>query len=102
MTDRLPPLPSYGGRARQADKGVRMVADAVADKLGWIFREQSHADLGIDAHVEIIKDGRGTGRLIALQIKSGPSWFRQKTDTGWVYHGGLSETLHAKLSRISI
>jgi hypothetical protein len=27
------------------------------------------------------------GRLIALQIKAGRSWFREPTDGGWLYRG---------------
>ncbi|AWB89446.1 DUF4365 domain-containing protein [Homoserinimonas hongtaonis] len=38
--------------------------------LGWIFRSQKELDYGIDAHVEVVDDGRPSGRLIAIQIKS--------------------------------
>jgi len=64
-----------------------MVEATVADKLGWIFREQFRADLGIDAQVEIVQDGKGTGRLLALQIKCGLSWFREDVADGWLYRG---------------
>ncbi|WP_328410797.1 DUF4365 domain-containing protein [Nocardia sp. NBC_00403] len=57
-------------------------------KLGWIFRIQSESDFGVDAHVEIVADGRATGRLIALQIKSGPAYFREQArGGGWVVRG---------------
>lgn len=48
------------------------------EKIRWIFREQPIEDYGIDAHVEIVENGNATGELIALQIKSGPSWFKEK------------------------
>lgn len=55
---------------------------------GWEFREQPVKDFGIDAHVEPF-DGpnRPSGRLIALQLKSGLSYFREKTAAGWAYRG---------------
>jgi len=42
---------------------------------GWLFREQFTHDYGIDAQVEIVRDGQPTGALIGIQIKSGESYF---------------------------
>ena len=53
--------------------GVYAVALAIEKSLGWILREQPTSDHGIDAHVEIVDERDVTGRLIALQIKSGKS-----------------------------
>lgn len=55
--------------------------------LGWIFREQSVSDVGIDALVEIVSAGFATGDLLALQVKSGDSLFRERTDEGFVFRG---------------
>jgi hypothetical protein len=61
--------------------------------LGWIFREQTIADCGIDAQVEVATEQKPTGRLLALQIsllalqiKSGKSFFRKKKGN-LVFHG---------------
>jgi hypothetical protein len=51
--------------------------------LGWVFREQPVEDTGIDAHVEVVDHGHATGKLLALQIKSGESWFREPCPGGW-------------------
>lgn len=48
--------------------GVNAV-EAIFLSMGWIFREQTISDFGIDAHVEPKDDGIPTGQLIALQIK---------------------------------
>lgn len=55
---------------------------------GWAFRSQEVEDYGIDAHVEPF-DGpdRPIGRMLALQIKSGDSYFREAADGGWWYRG---------------
>jgi len=66
-------------------KGVNGV-EAIFLGMNWIFREQPVSDFGVDAHVEIVENGEPTGQLIALQIKSGPSWFRQRGDV-IVYRG---------------
>lgn len=52
---------------------------------GWLFREQHLHDYGIDAQVEIVSEGKPTGDLIAMQIKSGLSYFSEETDTEIVY-----------------
>jgi hypothetical protein len=64
--------------------------------MGWIFREQNRDDYGIDAHIEITRDGRATGRLIAAQIKSGRSYLRETLPggKGYVYRGQIKHLLY--------
>lgn len=69
--------------------GVICVDRIVTEELGWIFREQPTADYGIDAQIEICEGGRPTGRLIAVQIKSGSSWFARGDAEGFTYTGSL-------------
>ncbi len=63
--------------------GVAATQLKVVGDLGWLFREQPTADYGIDAQFEIVAGGVATGRLIAAQIKSGPSYFADPTPGGW-------------------
>jgi hypothetical protein len=68
--------------------GVAAVNLIVRKEMEWIFRQQSISDRGIDAEIEIQDEaGDATGRLIALQIKTGPSYLSKKTDTGFVFRG---------------
>jgi len=53
--------------------------------VGWMFREQPTKDVGIDAQVEIVKDGKPTGALIAIQIKSGVSYFSEVAGNSVVF-----------------
>ena len=69
--------------AQMAQEGVAQTQLVVVKTLGWIFREQPTEDFGIDAHVEIVDEEVVTGRLLALQIKSGPSFFEEAADGGW-------------------
>jgi len=59
-------------------------------ELEWIFREQHTTDVGIDAQVEICEAGVPTGRTIALQIKSGVSYFKEENASGYVFRGSLT------------
>lgn len=52
---------------------------------GWLFREQPTHDYGIDAHVEIAGAEYPTGKLIAIQVKSGKSYFDEPVDDGYVF-----------------
>jgi len=66
-------------------QGVSLVQHRVAQELQWLFREQPTSDLGVDAQVEVLRNGKSSGRLLALQIKSGNSYFREQTDQGIVF-----------------
>lgn len=59
-------------------KGVHHIGE-IAESSGWLFREQLTNDIGIDAHIEFIDSSNKPKQLIALQIKSGSSWFNEKT-----------------------
>ncbi|MET9404043.1 DUF4365 domain-containing protein [Kitasatospora sp. NPDC002965] len=69
--------------AKAGSQGVTHTQLAVEDELRWLFREQPTEDYGIDAHVEIVDEDEVLGRLLALQIKSGASFFREATPDGW-------------------
>lgn len=60
-------------------KGVYHVAE-IAECNQWMFREQPIDDIGIDAHMELTESTGEPKQLLALQIKSGSSWFKEKKD----------------------
>jgi hypothetical protein len=53
--------------------------------VGWIFREQTVQDIGIDAQVEIRENNISTGQLIAIQVKSGKSYFSERVENNIIY-----------------
>ncbi|GGT50172.1 DUF4365 domain-containing protein [Actinomadura citrea] len=67
------------------EAAVHIVGQHVLTRLKWIYRAEPILDYGIDAQVEIKTEGRPTGRLLALQIKGGPSWFQEPTESGWIF-----------------
>ena len=50
----------------------------IAERNHWMFREQPIDDVGIDAHMEYVDSSGKPKQLLALQIKSGRSWFEEK------------------------
>lgn len=69
--------------AKHASAGVAHTRLAIEDELGWLFREQPTEDYGIDAHVEVLDGEEVSGKLLALQIKGGKSWFEETGPGGW-------------------
>ena len=61
--------------------------EKIINKMGLIFREQPTDDYGVDAQIETIENGYATGKLIAVQIKSGESYFEETTSEGIVFRG---------------
>ncbi len=67
--------PRYNSTERM---GVSAVSSIIDTEFKWIFREQSIADMGIDAHIEIVEEGVPKGIIFGVQIKSGESHFKIK------------------------
>jgi hypothetical protein len=66
-------------------QGVDAVRARFSGGLGWYGREPASPDHGIDMYVEGTDRGVPNGRLLGVQVKSGPSWFKEETDEGIVY-----------------
>lgn len=61
----------------------------IFEKLGFIFREQPICDYGIDALIETKDENYPLGKLIAVQIKSGNSYFNELKEGNVVFHGDI-------------
>jgi hypothetical protein len=81
------------GTARTSAHGVAILSALVhrpqaAGGLGWIFRQQLEADVGVDGHIEIVgtaTDPRAmSGRLLGVQIKAGASAFARGDESAWL------------------
>ena len=87
-------LPEISRQSELGALGVRIVETIVHENLGLLFRAKERFDLGIDGEIEIVvkdREGkrRGTGRLIAVQIKCGESFFREEKDESFVFRGEM-------------
>ncbi|MBA9074737.1 hypothetical protein GGR22_002910 [Flavobacterium gossypii] len=84
-------LPKYDNASKKGEDGITIVKTIVENELNWVFRKNhQETDFGIDAYIDIISEaGHVTGKSIALQIKTGESYFKEKNDLGWVYRGEM-------------
>jgi len=82
-------LPEYNSNRQLGEKGVTIVKNIVESKLDWIFRKVSlDDDFGIDGYIDILEEKKYvTGKSIALQIKTGESYFTNLSQSGWIYYG---------------
>ncbi|WP_181699355.1 DUF4365 domain-containing protein [Nocardia sp. GTS18] len=73
-------LPQLGDTDFTERAGINYVA-VIVNSARCIWRELLHRDIGIDGHIEYITPtGGAPGRIVAVQVKSGKSWFRRTTD----------------------
>lgn len=81
-------FPKVNKKNFTSDSGVNFGATVVNDELGWIFRKNNNeTDYGIDGYIDVVtEEGVVTGQSFAVQIKSGPSFFKQKSSNGFLYH----------------
>lgn len=64
-------MPVFTGASAVGLAGEYLVGVLIAKLLGWPYRMQPIADLGIDGEIEILDAGhRSTGRLLKVQCKS--------------------------------
>ena len=73
-------LPKVNSTYLREKEGVLKVAFEI-NRLGFIFRETPNGDVGIDAQIELVdEEANATGKLIAIQIKSGDSYLNDHGD----------------------
>lgn len=70
--------------------GIGLVI-AKAARMGWICRDQPAEDNGVDAHLELRTEGKATGRLIAVQVKTGPSYFTEQTESHVIFRCNIEK-----------
>ena len=65
-------------------KGVHHCGE-IAEDHDWMFREQPINDVGIDAHIEFTDETGRSRQLLALQIKTGSSYFDEFKDGCYIF-----------------
>ena len=84
-------LPKYNVSSKKGEDGATIAKEIIEGDLKWIFRKNPQEnDFGIDAYIDIItNEGYVTGKSIALQIKTGNSYFKEQNEIGWIFRGEL-------------
>lgn len=68
-------MPTYRKTNITAKKGLNYARSAVEEGGSLFHKIEAENDLGIDALIELIRDERPLNRQVAVQIKSGPSYY---------------------------
>lgn len=64
--------------------GMALAAEKF-ETIGFAFRDQDQIAYGIDAHAELIEGEIATGRLLGIQVKSGPSAFSESEGQNFIF-----------------
>jgi hypothetical protein len=79
-------LPKVGVNYAKERLGIAAV-QTYAARRQQIWRETGTGDVGIDGNLEFVSpEGFATSRIVAVQIKSGPSYFASPLDSGWKFY----------------
>lgn len=68
------------------DIGVAILKLCISKELGWICREITQSDVGIDATIEQIIDGNPTAKYISVQLKTGEGNIHIDRDGNFIYY----------------
>ena len=61
------------------------LAQLAFSRLSFTVRPQGDGDYGLDHHAELVENGCASGRLLALQVKAGNSYFAERDDDRIVF-----------------
>ncbi|MDE0032535.1 MAG: DUF4365 domain-containing protein [Deltaproteobacteria bacterium] len=79
-------LPKAGVNYIQERRGIAALQSYAADR-GQIWRETGTGDVGIDGLLEFVNtQGFATGRTVAIQVKTGRTYFQNQSPVGWKYY----------------
>lgn len=67
-------------------RGV-LLCGAAFEEIGFVFRDQPIADYGIDAIIEPKGERYLSGKMIAVQVKSGDYFFKERKEDYVVFRG---------------
>jgi len=68
-------MPTYKQSAITAKEGINFVRSVVESGGSLFLKIEQENDLGIDAILEFIEDGHPLNKQIAIQVKSGASYY---------------------------
>lgn len=79
-------FPKVGTTYVQERLGIAAVQSYAAQRK-QIWRETGTGDVGVDGNLEFVSpEGYATSRIMAVQVKSGPSYFQNAPDCGWKFY----------------
>ena len=65
--------------------------DRVVTDMGYIWRPTPNSDVGIDGEIELVEDRAATAKIIKVQVRSGPSYFRKEDQRSFELHTSIDD-----------
>jgi hypothetical protein len=79
-------FPTAGTNYAQERQGIAAIQSYAALRR-QIWRETRTGDVGVDGHIEFVtQDGCATSQIVAVQVKSGLSYFDKRSARGWKFY----------------
>ena len=81
-SDKRSPQRKKATRQRREGKAGMREVEAALEEAGLVEQQVAREnDIGRDAFVDLVADGEVTGGVVAVQVKSGPSYI---SSAGWL------------------
>ncbi|WP_404969912.1 DUF4365 domain-containing protein [Vibrio campbellii] len=82
-------LPKVDNKHKIGQIGVSICEQNFLEHDDWVFRAGEVFDYGVDAQIELVQGGNATGRVLALQLKTGTSFFSEKNGDGYIFRSDM-------------
>ena len=66
--------------------------------MGYIWRPTANSDVGLDGEIELVEDRAATTKIIKVQVKSGPSYFRKEDQRSFELHASTDDLEYWRLA----
>jgi len=80
-----------------AHRGIAKIYRVVTD-MGYIWRPTANSDVGLDGEIELVEDRAATAKIIKVQVKSGPSYFRKEDQRSFELHASTDDLEYWRLA----
>lgn len=84
-------MPERPETERVGDVGEVTVELLFKDTIGWAYFRFDSRRAGIDGEAEVVLDGKPTGKLLAVQVRTGASYLSEPAESGYIYRGNQDE-----------
>lgn len=91
----------FNPKRKPANQGVAYV-QRIVDEMDCVWRPTPNDDVGLDGEIELGKDGAATAKLIKVQVKSGSSYIRNSTGTGFDFYASSADLSYWNGANLSI
>jgi hypothetical protein len=91
----------FNPKRKVANQGVAYV-QKIVDEMDCVWRPTPNDDVGLDGEIELGKDGAATARIVKVQVKSGSSYIRNPTTSGFEYFASSTDLTYWNSANVPV